>query len=129
MHAETLKALKGSIKKWEAIADGSGVDMGGENCPLCQKFCGRPKKKDCEGCPVMTETGEPQCFGTPYYDFRLSGGYDSSRGGRAATTSLARQHADAMCDMLRSLLPKPKKPLAKKRTPAKRATSRNRKSP
>jgi len=49
MDAKTLKALKGSIKKWEKIIAGTGVDKGGDNCPLC-KACGW----NCRDCPVMT---------------------------------------------------------------------------
>jgi hypothetical protein len=38
MDAETLEALKGSIKKHENILAGTGRDKGQKNCPLCQMF-------------------------------------------------------------------------------------------
>jgi len=36
--AKALEALKGSIKKWERIVEGTGVDEGADNCPLCELF-------------------------------------------------------------------------------------------
>ena len=63
MDAETLAALKGSIAKWNAIADGTGSDKGGKNCPLCAMFF---QHGDCEGCPVFEKTGYPDCRDTPY---------------------------------------------------------------
>lgn len=62
MNAKTLKALKGSITKWERIAERRGVDLGPDNCPLCKLFY----KKECVGCPVMEKTGRAQCYSTPY---------------------------------------------------------------
>ena len=62
MNKQTLKALKGSIKKWELIVAGDGVDNGNENCPLCVRFYSR----QCAGCPVMEKTGESDCWDTPY---------------------------------------------------------------
>jgi hypothetical protein len=38
MDNQTLAALKGSIRKWENIAAGTGVDKGVFNCPLCKLF-------------------------------------------------------------------------------------------
>jgi hypothetical protein len=38
MDEKTLEALKGSIRKWEAIVDGTGEDDGADNCPLCHMF-------------------------------------------------------------------------------------------
>ncbi len=64
MDAATLEALEGSIAKWRAVADGTGVDDGTENCPLCVRFYG--KGKLCAGCPVREKTGEPYCDDTPY---------------------------------------------------------------
>jgi hypothetical protein len=62
MNAETLQALKGSIDKWYKIADGTGVDEGVNNCPLCEKFEG----SRCTRCPVYKKTGKGYCRGTPY---------------------------------------------------------------
>lgn len=38
MNSRTLKALKGSIRKWERICNGTGEDRGPRNCPLCELF-------------------------------------------------------------------------------------------
>lgn len=59
MDAVTLKALKGSIKKWELIVAGKGADDGVANCPLCVEFLSG--RGSCDECPV----GEG-CCGTPY---------------------------------------------------------------
>lgn len=60
-----LKALKGSIRKWQKIVDGTGEDRGPDNCPLCQQFF----EKNCVGCPVRMATGKPRCGSTPYDDW------------------------------------------------------------
>ncbi len=96
MNAKTLKALNGSIKKWEKIVAGTGMDGGPLNCPLCQLFFWNT---DCEGCPVMKRTGNWCCEGTPYDEWL------------DATTGLAeppRLKAIARKELrfLRSLLPK-----------------------
>ena len=61
----TRTALEGSIRKWEKIVAGTGVDMADENCPLCQLF---ENCQDGEGCPVDNETGDG-CAGSPYDDW------------------------------------------------------------
>lgn len=75
MDASTLEALRGSIAKWEAIIDGTGVDRGRENCPLCQKFHPFPDTSPytqwCRGCPVRQKTGLSGCEGTPYQEYDL----------------------------------------------------------
>src|ERR1017187_3270088 len=67
MDADTLKALQGSIAKWEGIVAGTLKNAGPDNCPLCQKFF-EPydAKRTCFGCPVMKKTGHQFCVGTPY---------------------------------------------------------------
>jgi len=55
MKMKTLEALKGSIKKWEKIHDGTGMDEGRDNCALCQRF--QNEDCDCDGCPVEVRTG------------------------------------------------------------------------
>ena len=67
MNKETLKALKGSIEKWENIVDGKDVDNATEDCPLCQLFW----DEDCESCPVCKKTGRNECSNTPYVKWRL----------------------------------------------------------
>jgi hypothetical protein len=63
MDVKTLKALEGSIIKWEKIVDGKGIDNGIDNCPLCKRF---HLGKDCVGCPVFAKTGIYGCDRTPY---------------------------------------------------------------
>lgn len=65
LSARQAEALRGSIRKWEKIVDGTGFDYGGNNCHLCQLYATRAL--DCLGCPVRAETGKSGCFGTPYY--------------------------------------------------------------
>lgn len=67
MNANTLKALRGSIKKWERIATGHGKDGGSTNCPLCKEFLSQ--NSPCHGCPVMQRTGQASCRDTPYVNF------------------------------------------------------------
>jgi hypothetical protein len=62
MNAQTLKALKGSIRKWRGIVAGTIKDKGSENCPLCKVFLDR----GCEGCPVNQAENREGCCGTPY---------------------------------------------------------------
>lgn len=111
MNAKTLKALKGSVRKWDRLARGEGLDRADANCPLCKLFYGDPLQSspgDCVGCPVMKETGEQYCAGTPYSDWShwvktaVYGGY---RGNKAKNSSEKRL-ALAERDFLRSLLPK-----------------------
>jgi len=65
MDGKTLKALKGSIKKWEKIVKGTGVDEGDKNCPLCKLFF----LKKCLGCLIFEKTGRFGCIKTPYNDW------------------------------------------------------------
>lgn len=74
MNTEARKALEGSIAKWERIVNGTGVDKGHENCPLCREFYGH----GCRGCPVQEHTGRMECGGTPYVAWRRHQLYDHS---------------------------------------------------
>lgn len=69
MDDATLEALKGSIKKWEDIVAGTGVDSGADNCPLCGLFNNTESEPMCVGCPVMNQTGKDGCAGTPYVEW------------------------------------------------------------
>ncbi len=75
MDPETLATLRGSITKWRAIVDGTGVDKGVKNCPLCARFFGleNPDEPEddtmCFGCPVREDSGEDNCGGTPYQEW------------------------------------------------------------
>lgn len=67
MDAKTLKALNGSIEKWQNIVAKTDRDLGVKNCPLCQLFyVGRSQKDECNGCPVAESTGKTGCEGSPY---------------------------------------------------------------
>jgi len=59
MDKKTLKALKGSIKKWIGIRDHGGFDSGPDNCALCQL-------NSCEECIIYKKTGSKGCDNTPY---------------------------------------------------------------
>jgi hypothetical protein len=59
-----LKALQGSVAKWQAIVNGAGHDDGPLNEPLCRAFL--KDTDDCTGCPVKKRTGRDSCDGTPY---------------------------------------------------------------
>lgn len=58
-----ITALKGSIRKWEKIVDGSGNDDGCKNCPCCQMWA---SNNLCYGCPIAAFSGEESCYNTPY---------------------------------------------------------------
>jgi hypothetical protein len=91
MDEETLTALRGSIKKWEKIVDGSGIDRGPHNCPLCRAFYAY----NCRGCPVAEAVDDILCAATPYEEWA-----DETDDDQAMI--LAQQEVD----FLKSLLPK-----------------------
>ena len=62
---EQKKALRGSIRKWTKVYNGTGADNGADNCPCCKMW---NTGEGCGGCPVNTFTGEDECYGTPYRD-------------------------------------------------------------
>ena len=101
MNASTLKALKGSIRKWELIVAGEGKDNGDKNCDLCRLFYSR----DCEGCPVAVNY--TLCGFTPYGGWMEHHYFDRHRGlPFAARTTKEKALAQAEVDFLRGLLPK-----------------------
>jgi hypothetical protein len=104
MNARTLKALRGSIKKWEAIVAGTGVDQGTDNCPLCEEFF----DDWCKGCPVNDASGN-SCNGTPYEAWEEAhydpGIYFNDRTIKDDDSAIA---AVLELEFLRSLLPGPK---------------------
>lgn len=108
MKKVTLKALQGSIEKWEAIVAGTGADYAVENCPLCTRFYDREDDRSCvigrEKCPVYKRTGLPRCMESPYDKWsRLT--VENAKPRRAETK---KQIAAAQAELafLRSLLPK-----------------------
>lgn len=93
MSKRMLKALRGSIAKWEKIVAGTGSDMGADNCPLCKTYA-PPPQIHCGACPVAAKTGRGECRGTPYSQFR-----------RASSESERHEAAKAELAFLQSLLP------------------------
>lgn len=57
-------ALEESIKKWEDIIAGKGVDNGAKNCALCQLFI--QQEGNCVRCPARKESSFGGCTDTPY---------------------------------------------------------------
>ena len=98
MNEQTLKALKGSIKKWERIVAGTGVDKGIDNCPLCKIFW---SDEQCGPCPVKEKTGENFCRNSPYKDWA----FEAPGTGTKAETEKQKAAALAELKFLKSLLP------------------------
>ena len=94
MKKKTLKALKGSIKKWEKIVAGTGTDEGLDNCPLCKVFYA---DFTCQDCPVYKKTGQILCAGSPYTEYAKWEMVDDAK---------AMKYAKEELKFLRSLLPK-----------------------
>ena len=108
MNKKTLKALKGSIKKWEKIVDGTGRDNGGDNCPLCLLFImNMDNDKDCPDCPIGIKTGENFCEKTPYLAWlnHTRGKHDQSSSIEVKCPT-CKKLAIKELDFLKSLLPK-----------------------
>lgn len=104
MDEKTLAALRGSIAKWQAIANGTGDDLGTANCPLCQMFNNSSTQDEedfdtCVGCPVMERTGQDECGSTPYWDYYQAGAQMGKNSERALSA------AQAELNFLISLLP------------------------
>lgn len=103
MDAQTLKALKASISKWERNSRVRSPDnylIGVSDCPLCALFY--PiiyRAEGCEGCPVHDRTGYSFCKHSPYKEATNASGVWSN-GGREA-----RKAARAEVEFLKSLLP------------------------
>lgn len=100
MNKRTLKALRGSIAKWEKIVSGDAEDMGAENCPLCKLFV----EDFCDGCPVRKESGVPGCIQTPWHRWAKA---QNQRFHWTANTKRRKKLAQAELDYLKSLLPQP----------------------
>lgn len=102
MDAETLEALEGSIKKWEAIVAGIGADDGRKNCPLCAMFY---VKFDCKGCPVEAKTKLEVCQGTPYRQWAVYQGMKGEQFPLTVFDTESQRLAQAELDFLISLRP------------------------
>lgn len=72
-----IEALQGSIRKWQAIAEGKESDHGHDDCALCVKYLepeggSEPVAREdayCIGCPVAEDTGLKFCKGSPYQKY------------------------------------------------------------
>ena len=113
MNSETLKALEGSIKKWEKIVESTEEkDRGVENCPLCRLFYNDfSEDEDCMGCPVKEKTGMYGCIGSPYQDwknhYKNSHGVEFGEGtSRHKDCPECLRLAKAELEFLRGLLPR-----------------------
>ena len=102
MNKQTLKALKGSIKKWERIVAGELEDEGPDNCPLCKLYYW---DKDCTGCPVFEKTAKHYCSGTPYEDKWVPLIRREAFVNKRADTPEKKKAARAELKFLKSLLP------------------------
>ena len=115
MNPETLKALEGSIAKWEGIVRSTKAeDRGMSNCPLCRLFF----NPYCFGCPVKEKTGMNGCQGSPYQDWDSH--YKNSHA--VKFVEVASRHKDcpdclrlakAELEFLKELLPEKKKEVEK----------------
>ena len=107
MNKKTLNALKDSIRKWEKIVNGTGVDLGTENCPLCKLF-----RDDllglCSKCPIYRKTKVPGCIATPYTKWRkhqYRHGWRMPEDGLKVLCPECRRIAERELKFLKSLLP------------------------
>lgn len=117
MDEKVIEALMGSIAKWQAIVDGTGVDRGADNNPLCHIFHGAFRTdgiEECDGCPVKEVTKQDGCQGTPYQDYwrakqkHLVAKFLGAENTPQAQNVLAEahQHAQRYLDFVKGLLPK-----------------------
>jgi len=98
-------ALKKSIKKWEAIVDGTEADNGSDNCELCQKYVAADFnniKNDCKSCPVFLTVGVKYCRDTPYPEWAKYIFMKSSKG--KVFDAESKRLAQAELDFLRGIL-------------------------
>ena len=99
MNKKTLKALRGSIEKWEKIVAKEGVDRYSNNCPLCQT-CG-----ECDGCPVALKTELPGCSGSPYEEWDVHLDEEHHNMARKVHCPTCEVLARKEVEFLKSLLP------------------------
>lgn len=65
-----------SVAKWQTMVMGYDAGAtrikngGGSTCAFCERFYEKMKGPLwCVGCPIHAYTKEPDCWGTPYYDY------------------------------------------------------------
>jgi hypothetical protein len=108
MDAETLKALKKSIKHWEGNAKADHVELAfvtSYHCALCDKFLVECDDL-CIGCPVADKTEQPCCEGSPWEAAYNARCYWYIKPNDIARRDAFRAAAQAEVDFLKSLLPK-----------------------
>jgi len=110
MKPSTHRTLLGSIRKWELIVEGKKRDGGVSDCPLCVRFYDNIPQ--CEDCPVKKKVGYPGCRRTPWAVWH---GYMGYRLSDYASTPKAKELAQAEVDFLKSLLPKRKLSMKRRR--------------
>ena len=108
MNAKTLKALKGSIEKWEKIVNETGKDSGWTNCPLCDLFL---HSEDCRHCPIFEKTNQSYCKNTPYttWEAHQEKKHDEEFPPYIIQCPTCKKLAQKEVDFLKSLLPKREK--------------------
>lgn len=114
MNQATLRALKGSIKKWKRIVDKAGQDLGGDNCPLCEI-----SNAYCDNCPVYKKTGKYDCGETPYIKWIIHHRevHANSKSPHTIQCKICKRHAKAEVEFLKSLLPEGHNETSKKSKP------------
>jgi Pyruvate/2-oxoacid:ferredoxin oxidoreductase delta subunit len=114
MDKKVLTVLKGSIKKWERIVEGTGKDLGSLNCPLCRLFSRRGyiirsrrgyriRGEYCDGCPIYEKVKRRYCEETPY-DLWVKHRDDCLES--CETCEIHERLAEKELKFLKSLLPK-----------------------
>lgn len=74
MNKKTIKAIEGSVAKWDCIAQGIGTNQAVDDCPLCKLFINTGCNKY-PVCPVVLAIqGVGGCAGTPYESISLRNG-------------------------------------------------------
>src|SRR4030042_4368697 len=106
MDTVTLKALGGSIQKWEKIVAGTGIDEEALNCPLCFLFW--KGKRNCIACPVFLKTGGKHCGESPYSEWidHQNEWHHTPKFKRQIICPTCRRLAKTELAFLKSLLPK-----------------------
>ena len=105
MNNFALKALEGSIKKWERIVARKGVDNETANCPLCDMFY----DSSCSNCPVSEKVEAIWCQKTPFdaWDKHQEDVHSDKKTRRVfKNCPKCKPLAQAELDFLKSLLPK-----------------------
>lgn len=108
MKPEVVEAIRGSIAKWEGIINGSGVDEGTDNCPLCAMFLAA----QCSGCPIRDKMGKSYCRGTPIEVWRELSlkHFGKSEKRFYAATPVSLEIAKTVLQFLKNLLPEESDP-------------------